>query len=528
ASKASLLPKPSDAFLSLLQKAEQINDQKAIIAAMGEKCYLPDVIELATKIMKESEALRATAGLALVRMANTIRRTDPNAAKAILTTVMDQVENKDIAKRAATVLATIGRNEDCIRDWLYAGPFVLDGKSGEETFRHIFPAEADRPEVQWQHLMGGWQGGNRWNLDVGIEPVPNSVACLKTYIWSDMDQQLVFQAACSGGIAAWCDKQPILNQWRNEPFEQWTFSAPIALKKGYNSLVIKTSCADKGWFFSARLRTPDDQSPKNIRVESRRRNPPQKVLLFTGSQTWIHSPTVSGPHGNCCAELVLKSVCRDLGLELVWTDSGDVFNYPLDDYAAFVFYTCGELDKPGRNGMTPVTDAGLKAFFIAIREKGKGFFVIHSGSDTLHKHPEYIKMVGAEFVNHGMQQEAGVEIIGNALPQTEKILGKKFRHFEEWYAFRNFNPDMRVLMMQDTSDMLTEGRNAYYKQPSYPCTWIRGEGKGIVAFTSLGHSCEFWRSKEYRSLLTELLSIVTRLQAVDMTPNYNSVVNTKQ
>ncbi len=525
--KASLLPKPSTAFIDLLQKANQLNDQKAILAAMGEKCCTDDVISLATQIMKANPALKASAGLALVRMANTLRRTNSETAKSILVVVQRDVQNEDIAKRATKVLETINRNEGCIRNWFYAGPFIHEGKSGHDLFRQVFPAEADRPEIQWQALIAGWQKGNCWNLEVGVEPVQNAAACLKTFVWSDVDQELTFQAANSGGIAAWCNKQQILNQWYDGPFEQWTFSAPIVLKKGYNTLIVKTVCSDKGWNFSARLRTKDNQKPNNIRIVSHRKDALPKVLLFTGSQTWIHSPTASGPHGNSCAELILKEVCRELGFELVWTDSGEIFNRPLDDFAAFVFYTCGEFNEKGRNGVTPVNNEGMAAFLKAIRERGTGFVAIHSASDSMHKWPEYIKLVGAEFVVHGMQQEAGVRHIGAALPQTEKITGKSFRHFEEWYTFRNFNPDIHVLMMQDTTGMIAEGNNTCYKQPPYPCTWIRAEGKGIVAFTSLGHSCEYWRTPEYHALLSELLAITTRKQKTDLTPNYQSLMKTK-
>lgn len=527
ASKATLLSKPSTAFITLLQKADHLEDQKAILVAMGEKCCAEDVITLAAQIMKENTALRATAGLALVRMANQLRRTTPDKAQSILVSVQQNVQNSDIAKRAGKVLDTISQNEECIREWLYSGPFVLENKSGEEVFRHVFPAEGDRAEIRWEPLIAGWQGGHCWNLEVGIEPMQNAAACLKTYIWSDSDQTLIFQAAGTGGIAAWCNKQSILNQWRNGPFEQWTFSAPIALKKGYNTLVIKTAVVDSGCLFSARLRTKDNRNPGNIRIERVRRDPTHKILLFTGSQSWIHSPTVSGPNGNSCAELILKDVCRQLGFELVWTDSGEFFNCPLDEYAAFIFYTCGELDEKGKNGMIPFDEKGKKAFLTAIREQGTGFFAIHSASDTWHKWPDYVKLVGAEFVRHGMQQEAEAELVGNALSRMKTITGKKFHHYEEWYAFRNFNPDMHILMMQNTKNMITEGINAVYKQSSYPCTWVRAEGKGIVAFTSLGHSCEYWRSDEYRALLLDLISMITRKSPVDLTPNFNSMMNRK-
>ncbi|MDO5552362.1 MAG: ThuA domain-containing protein [Planctomycetia bacterium] len=525
ASKAALLTEPAPAFTIALQKSQNLNEQKTIITAMGEKCYTPDVIDLAKSLMKDNRALRPAAGLALVRMANSLRRTDSATAKDILNTVRQQVQNDDIIKRASAVLSTIGRNEGSIRNWLYTGPFTIEGKSGEEVFRHTFPAEADRPETPWQLLVLGWQGGNRWNLEVGIEPCPHAAACLKTYIWSDIEQELVFQAASTGGVAAWCDKNLIVNQWYDGPFEQWTFSAPIHLKKGYNTLVVKTMCTDKGWNFSARLRTKDDQNPDNIRIESTRKETLPKVLLFTGTQSWVHAPTAAGPHGNSCAELTLKEVCRELGFQLVWTDSGEIFNCPLDDYAAFIFYTCGELNEEGNNGLTPVNKDGMLAFLNAIRERGTGLLAIHSASDSWHKWPEYITLIGAEFVQHGMQQEAAVNIVTDSLPNFESILGKSFRHFEEWYSFRNFNPDIHVLMMQDTAGMNTDGMSECYKQAPYPCTWTRAEGNGIVAFTSLGHSCEVWRTAEYRALLTDLLSIVTHKHATDLTPNFNSFMN---
>ena len=71
---------------------------------------------------------------------------------------------------------------------------------------------------------------------------------------------------------------------------------------------------------------------------------------------------------------------------------------------------------------------------------------------------------------------------------------KSFDMQEEWYALKNFAPDLHVILAQETEGMKTDKGNAIYDRPSFPATWARLHGKGRVFYTSMGHREDVWDS----------------------------------
>ncbi|MCL2744101.1 MAG: ThuA domain-containing protein, partial [Planctomycetaceae bacterium] len=109
------------------------------------------------------------------------------------------------------------------------------------------------------------------------------------------------------------------------------------------------------------------------------------------------------------------------------------------------------------------------------------------------------------------------------VPSLKAIGASMFRFTDEWYAIKNFNCDMRVLLVQETEEMKKDGGNACYDRPPYPSTWIRKEGKGHVAYTAFGHDNERWKSPLVQSVFSDLIAFVTGKIVLDLTPNFDKV-----
>ncbi|MDO5580310.1 MAG: ThuA domain-containing protein, partial [Planctomycetia bacterium] len=260
---------------------------------------------------------------------------------------------------------------------------------------------------------------------------------------------------------------------------------------------------------------------------------PKKILYFERSTSYVHPPTVVEADGLSIAGKVLKKLCAPLGYEVVCTQDGTLFD-DVDPYSGFIFYTCGELDKPGGKKNTPPMSAkGVKNFYEAIRA-GKGLLGIHSATDTW-KTPgekwenqpvadrnEYTKVIGAQFVSHGSQQETTMRVVDSSLPWIGKQ-GKSFQFFEEWYAMKNFNPDMHVILAQETEGMKKKGNDVCYDRPAFPSTWARMEGKGRVAYTALGHNNKSWTEEVVPGVVFDLIQFILGLVDMDLTPNINKV-----
>lgn len=254
----------------------------------------------------------------------------------------------------------------------------------------------------------------------------------------------------------------------------------------------------------------------------------KKILYYTRSQGFEHSPVKFDDNGECVSAKTLKKLAETLGYELVSTKDGSVFDGDLSQYAAFIFYTSGELDKEGGDGATPATEKGLNNFFNAVRN-GAGFIGFHSSTDTFirrtgyvvdpfYEQHEYIRMQGGEFIIHGEQQKATVEVIDDSLPS---LAARKptFELHEEWYANKNFAPDLHVLAALQTSGMKKEGHNKCYDRPDFPCVWARKEKKGTVLYCAFGHNDSFWSNGEADDLLSDLIKTAVGKIEISFEPN---------
>ncbi len=256
--------------------------------------------------------------------------------------------------------------------------------------------------------------------------------------------------------------------------------------------------------------------------------PRKKVLYFSYSNGFQHDPVKLVDGGPSVSDVAMVELGKKHGYEVVCTKDGAVFDGDLDQYAAFAFYTSGNLsndpdeNKPGAR----ITDTGREKFFAAIRA-GKGYLGFHSANDTwrsggdnyVNDPPEkinpYIKIVGAEFTSHGPQQEADVIITQPAALPWFKSKGEKFRYYDEWYAFKNFADDMHVLAVLDTEGM----KGDQYRRPPFPMVWARMEGKGRVVFSGLGHRNEYWKDEHMMEMVNDLLQYAMGEGEIDITPN---------
>jgi type 1 glutamine amidotransferase len=254
---------------------------------------------------------------------------------------------------------------------------------------------------------------------------------------------------------------------------------------------------------------------------------PAKVLVFTRSQGFEHSPAKLLDDGVTGTGLALKAhfVGADKKIEIVETQDGGVFDGDLSQYDAFIFYTSGNLlnaEGSKNNRAKPMTEAGLRKLIAAVRA-GKGFVGIHSATDTYSGIQEdgvdiYTKFVGARFTGHGPQQTATLTIVQPTAFPSLKEAGKSITLRDEWYAMNQFNKDMHVVLIQETEGM--EGKE-HYDRPPFPATWIRKEGQGRVAYTSLAHDHRYFTDNVRR--ISDLVEWAIGRFEADTTPNIDKV-----
>jgi type 1 glutamine amidotransferase len=248
----------------------------------------------------------------------------------------------------------------------------------------------------------------------------------------------------------------------------------------------------------------------------------RKLLVFTRSQTFEHSCLKrEAPDKLSLLERIVTALGDKHGFEATCTKDGRVFlKDELAKYDAFLFETTGDLTKEGGDKNPPMPKEGKQALLDAVAS-GKGFVGTHCASDTFHSQGDkidpYIAMVGGEFIVHGAQQKAKMVVNDNKFPGAKDL--KDFDLLEEWYALKNFAPDLHVILAEDSTGM----KGGMYERPDFPATWARNHFKGRVFYSSMGHRDDVWKNPMFQDLLLGAVSWVTRNVDADVRPNIREV-----
>jgi hypothetical protein len=239
---------------------------------------------------------------------------------------------------------------------------------------------------------------------------------------------------------------------------------------------------------------------------------------------------VNRPEGQLSfSERILVQLGKEHGFEITPSKDGRIFDGDHLQYDAYVLYTSGDLTKVGQDKAPAMSPAGKQALLDAVKQ-GKGLLGIHAASDTFHspgprnenqpvdKRDPFIAMLGGEFIRHGAQQKAQMTVVDPQFPGMGD-LGDSFRVREEWYALKNFAPDLHVLLVNETEGM--KGKD--YQRPPFPATWARRHGNGPVMYTSLGHREDVWNSPMFQDILVGALNWITGLATAEIPPNIDQV-----
>ena len=256
---------------------------------------------------------------------------------------------------------------------------------------------------------------------------------------------------------------------------------------------------------------------------------PKRLLMFTKSSGYEHSMVNREGGRLSLAEQIVTDLGQQNSFDVVATKDGRIFSSgDLPHFHAFFFYTTGDLTVAGTDKNPPMTPDGKQRFLDLIHE-GKGFIGTHSAADTFDTSGDrfdprpqsldpYLQMLGAEFLAHDAQQKARLLVTDKNFPGMQQ-LGDGVELFEEWYPFRDYQPDLHVLTVLDTHGM----QGPHYRRPSYPNTWARLHGKGRVFYTALGHREDVWNSSMFQFLLLGGITWALRDVDADVSPNVSRV-----
>jgi type 1 glutamine amidotransferase len=199
------------------------------------------------------------------------------------------------------------------------------------------------------------------------------------------------------------------------------------------------------------------------------------LLVFTKTEGYRHASIPDGV-------AAMKTMASQNGWTVRHTEEASLFNPDsLSAYRAVVFLsTTGDI----------LNEAQQEAFKSFI-QNGGGFVGIHAATDTEYEWPWYGEMVGAYFESHPQIQEARLEVIDKNHPSTD-FLPDEWIRTDEWYNFRDINPDINVLINLD-EDSYEGGENG----ENHPIAWYHEFEGARIFYTGGGHTSESFSSEQF-------------------------------
>lgn len=206
--------------------------------------------------------------------------------------------------------------------------------------------------------------------------------------------------------------------------------------------------------------------------------PPPRILVFSKTAGYRHS---------CIpvANTALRLLCKQNGMMMDTSEDASVFNEKnLRRYDAVVFLcTTGDV-------LNPAQEVDFERYIQA----GGGFLGIHSATDTEYGWGWFGGLVGGYFNGHPEQQDAVLHVENHDHPATRHLPGKEWKRRDEWYNFKDINPNVKVLLSIDEGSY-KGGTNCGEQptadnRPCHPMSWHHEYDGGRAFYTALGHTHE--------------------------------------
>jgi cytochrome c len=197
-----------------------------------------------------------------------------------------------------------------------------------------------------------------------------------------------------------------------------------------------------------------------------------RVLVFSKTATFRHSSIGAG-------KAALQKMGVEKGFDVDTTEDAAVFNEEnLKRYRCVVW-----LSTTGN-----VLDAQQQNAFERYIQAGGGYLGIHAAADTEYDWPWYGKLVGGWFDNHPSQpsnvQQGTFHIADTKHPLTD-FLPEPWVRKDEFYAYKQMNPDVKVLITIDEKSYIGGTMGDYH-----PMAWYHEYDGGRAFYTNMGHTEE--------------------------------------
>lgn len=217
------------------------------------------------------------------------------------------------------------------------------------------------------------------------------------------------------------------------------------------------------------------------------------VLIYSGSTGYRHQSIPA-------AVEAMKQIAAKSGYTVDATEDPEVFTAEkLKSYKVLVLVSNStDPKKPESEWFVGDKRAALQGFL----EAGKGVVALHAAADSHYHWGWYGQMIGGYFEKHPKGTPKGVVTVVDAKHPATAKLPKTLERNDEWYYYKDFDPNVRVLV---TIDPKSIGDGQPDVNPN-PLVWSHEFGGGRVIYSALGHTDESYQEPYMVDLLTGALA----------------------
>src|SRR5690606_25301473 len=193
-----------------------------------------------------------------------------------------------------------------------------------------------------------------------------------------------------------------------------------------------------------------------------------RILVFSKTSGFYHK---SMPVGIAA----LQEIGKNNNIIVDTTKNSNYFvEDSLKNYSAVVFLST----------TMNVLNVDQQVAFERYIQAGGGFMGIHAATDTEYNWPWYNKLVGAYFASHPHIQDANI-LVKDTTHISTNFLPKVWTRKDEWYNFKNINPNIKVLAYLDENSYQGGKNNG-----DHPIIWYHEYDGGRSFYTGGGHTDE--------------------------------------
>ena len=201
-----------------------------------------------------------------------------------------------------------------------------------------------------------------------------------------------------------------------------------------------------------------------------------RVLVFSLTKGYHHKSIANGI-------VALQKMGAEKGFSVDTTTNPALFtSKQLKKYKVIVF-----LSPTGND----LFNEEQKSAFQKYIHKGGGLVGIHAATDCLYNWPWYGKLIGAYFLKHPKQQKAVLTITDSTHIST-RGLKSPWVHTDEWYNFKDVNPDIHTLITLDEKTYKGGTMGDFH-----PASWYHEFEGGRIFYTVLGHREENYTDEAF-------------------------------